>query len=122
MNVTKKKVLKLIFLKFFCFISLILSRLFFKEFKEKEIKVCLCTAGKNENKYIRQFVEHYKNYGTDKIFLYDNNDLNGEFFEQEINDYITDKFVEIVNFRGKKRVLLIMMNDCYKKILEITIG
>ena len=37
-----------------------------------KIKVCLCTVGKKENKYIREFVAHYKNYGVDKIFLYDN--------------------------------------------------
>jgi hypothetical protein len=43
-----------------------------------------------KNKYIREFVEHYKNYGVDKIFLYDNNELNGERFEEVINDYIED--------------------------------
>lgn len=115
MNVNKKKFPKLIFLKLFCFISLISTKIFFKKFKDKEIKVCLCTPGKNENKYIREFIEHYKNYGVDKIFLYDNNDLDGEFFEQEINDYTTNKFVEVVNFRGQKRACLLMMNDCYKK-------
>jgi len=115
MNAKKKIFQKLVCLKFFCFITLISSIIFFKEFKNKEIKVCLCTPGKNENKYIREFVEHYKNYGADKIFLYDNNDLEGEFFEQEINDYISDRFVELVNFRGKKRTLLLMMNDCYRK-------
>ena len=115
MNVKTNGFQKLVFLKFFFFISLISSRIFFKESKDKEIKVCLCSPGKNENKYIREFVEHYKNYGVDKIFLYDNNDLDGEFFEQEINDYITDKLIEVVNFRGKKRVMLLMMNDCYRK-------
>ena len=40
--------------------------------------------------------------------------MDGEFFEQVINNYIQDKFVEIINFRGKKRALLDMMNDCYR--------
>jgi hypothetical protein len=115
MNVREKKFSKIIFFKLFYFLLLISSIIFFKEFNDKEIKVCLCTPGKNENKYIKEFVEHYKNYGVDKIFLYDNNDLDGEFFEKEINDYINDKFVEIVNFRGKKKALLLMMNDCYRK-------
>ena len=116
MNVSEKNFSKLIFFKLFFFLLLIISsRIFFKELKDKEIKVCLCTPGKNENKYIKEFVEHYKNYGADKIFLYDNNDLDGEFFEQEISNYINDKFVEVVNFRGKKKALLLMMNDCYRK-------
>lgn len=68
----------------------------------KKIRVCLCTLGKQENRYIREFVEHYKNYGVDKIYLYDNNDINGEKFEEIINDYIQKGFVEVINFRGKK--------------------
>ena len=26
------------------------------------LKVCICTLGKKENKYIREFVSHYKKY------------------------------------------------------------
>ena len=78
------------------------------------IKVCLCTLGKLENKYIREFVEHYKNYGVDKIFLYDNNDIDGERFEEVINDYIKNEFVEVENWRGIPRALIIMINKCYQ--------
>ena len=49
-------------------------------------KVCLCAIAKEENKYIREFVEHYKNYDIDKIYIFDNNDKNGEKFEEVIND------------------------------------
>ena len=115
MNLNENNFSKIIIFKFIFFLSFIFSRIFFKEYKDKDVKVCLCSPGKNENKYIREFVEHYKNYGADKIFLYDNNDLDGELFEQEINDYINDKFVETINFRGKKKALLQMMNDCYRK-------
>ena len=45
-------------------------------FKIKNTKVCICTLGKKENRYVREFVEYYEKYGIDKIFLYDNNDLN----------------------------------------------
>jgi hypothetical protein len=47
--------------------------------------------------------------------IYYNNDLDGEFFQQEINNYIKSNFVEIINFRGKIRPLFDMMNDCYIK-------
>ena len=80
----------------------------------KNTKVCICTYGKEENLYIREFILHYYKYGVDKIFLYDNNDLNGERFEDIINDYIEKGFVKIFNFRGKKNCRYRMMNDCYK--------
>ena len=46
---------------------------------KKDIKVCVCTVGKQENN-IREFVDYYQKYGIDKIFLYDNNDEDGESF------------------------------------------
>ena len=90
---------------------------YYNEIKNKKfnnIKVCLCTLGKNENKYIKEFVEYYKNYGVDKILLYDNNDLNGERFEEIISDYINNNFVEINNWRGKTMAQFKIMNDCYR--------
>ena len=77
------------------------------------VKVCVCTLGKLENRYIREFVEHYLKYGVDKIILYDNNDDDGEKFEEVINDYIKNNFVEIINYRSKKGALFEIMNDCY---------
>ena len=83
--------------------------------EEYKIKVCICTLGKKENKYIREYVTHYEKYGVDKIFLYDNNDINGERFEEVINDYITKGFVEILDWRGKLYSLYRIMNDCYHR-------
>ena len=79
------------------------------------IKVCICTIGKKENKYITEFVSYYKKLGIDKIFLYDNNDLNDESFYNVINDYVKNKFVEIIDFRGIIKPQKKSMNDCYKK-------
>ena len=81
----------------------------------KLIKVCLCTIGKKENKYASEYVEYYKNYGVDKIFIYDNNDINGELFENVLSDYISKGFVEIINYRGLLHPQLKMLNDCYNK-------
>ena len=77
--------------------------------------ICLCTVGKRENLYIREFVEYYIQFGVDKIFLYDNNELNGEKFEDVIGDYINNKSVEIVNYRGERGNLIKIMDDCYQK-------
>ncbi len=69
--------------------------------KPKYLKIALCTMGKWENHYIREWVEYYKNLGISKIFLYDNNDIDGERFEDEISDFIKNNFIEIINYRGK---------------------
>jgi len=78
-------------------------------------KVCLCTIGKNENKYVREFVEYYKNYGFDNIIIYDNNDIDGENFDIVLNDYIKNGYVKIINYRGKAKTQNSMLNNCYNE-------
>ena len=81
---------------------------------KKKIKICVCTVGKSENKYILEFVKHYKKYGIDKIYIYDNNDkITGERFENILSDYIKINFVEILNYRGIEGKQLDMLQDCY---------
>ena len=41
--------------------------------------------------------------------------VNGEKFEEVINDYIQNGFVEILNWRGKYQAMMKIMNDCYQK-------
>lgn len=83
--------------------------------KNANIKICICTLGKKENRYIREFVEYYKKLGVDKIFLYDNNNKKGEHFEEVIIDYIKQGFVKVLNWRGIKKPHFKMLNDCYIK-------
>ena len=70
--------------------------------------------GKNENKYAIEFIEHYKNYKINKIFIFDNNDINGEMFENVLSDYIKNEFVKIINYRGKMHPQLDVLRECYK--------
>lgn len=83
--------------------------------KKKEIKICICSLGKKENKYIREFVEFYWKHGVDNIFLYDNNDIGGEKFEEVIKDYIDEGFVKLRNWRGTKKTQFKILDDCYAK-------
>ena len=87
----------------------------FKNIKKKDIKICLCAIVKNENLYLREFVEYYKKLGYNKIILYDNNEKNGENLEEVINDYILKGFVQIFDIRGmKKKPQFKAYKDCYQ--------
>ena len=72
------------------------------------------TNGKKENLYVREYVEYYLNYGIDKLFIYDNNEKNGERFEEVINDYINNGFVEIINYRGLIPLQAKVYKNCYE--------
>ena len=50
------------------------------------IKIALCTMGKKENLYIKEFVDYYIRLGIDHIFIYDDNDPNTEKMTNIIND------------------------------------
>ena len=77
--------------------------------------ICICAVGKNENLYVRQFIEYYLSLGIDKIILYDNNDVDGEKFSDVLSDYFTNKQIEIIDVRGLSSILIPIYNYCYKK-------
>ena len=64
------------------------------------LKTAIMCIAKMENTYIRDFVEYYHRLGFTHIFIYDNNDVDGEQFTDVIADYIHDGYVTIVNVRG----------------------
>lgn len=81
-----------------------------------EIKTLVCCIGKNENRYVREYVEWYKNLGVTHIRIYDNNDPDGEHFEDVIGEYVNEGFVDIVDVRGKKVIQLKCYTDCYHEL------
>lgn len=66
-------------------------------------KVCLCCIAKNENRYIKDYIEYYRNLGFCHVHIIDNNDPDGERFEDVISDYIESGYVSVRNARGLKR-------------------
>ena len=98
------------------FIFIMIFNIFIKYIK---INVCLCVIGKKENLYILEFVEHYKNLGYKHIFIYDNNDINEERFEDVVYSYIKKHFISIMNYRGfrgkKGKPQFHAYYDCYEK-------
>ena len=101
------KFIKEFFILLFIIVCIISMLSYFSLSKFNPTKnVCLCLIAKNENKYIKEFVEYYKNFRIDKIFLYDNNDLNGENFQNAINNYNwliffdADEFIYLKDFNN----------------------
>lgn len=79
------------------------------------MKVGLCVIGRFENIYAVEYVEWYKKLGFDKIFIYDNNRDGEEYFEDVLQSFIDDGFVEITDFRNKGICQLEAYTDCYNK-------
>jgi hypothetical protein len=90
------------------FISIIIKKLLFG------LKVLLCTIGKEENKYIKEFINHYRKLKIKKIILYDNNDIDGEKFQDILENEIANNFVEIINYRGFQLPQEKAIINCYK--------
>lgn len=72
------------FLKFIYYFILNIFFLVTFLFKRK-LKIALCTMGKRENLYVKEFVNYYKKLGIDKIFIYDDNDINTEKISDTVN-------------------------------------
>ena len=71
---------------------------------------------KLENLYIQEFMDYYKKLGYNHIFIYDNNEINGERFEDVIQNEIDKRFVSIINYRGdKEKPQFRAFIDCYEK-------
>lgn len=77
------------------------------------MKVALCCIIKNENLYLKEWVEYYKNLGFNHIFIYDHNDKNGEDPREVINEYINEKYVTIIDFREKQYCQIEAYKHCY---------
>ena len=104
-----------------CYLPIIvpIKGIYYRRQYTKTGQIALCCIAKMENEYIRFFVEYYKNLHFDKIFIYDNNNPDGEVFEDVINDYIQSEFVDIIDFRGKERVQLSAYQDCYDRFNKL---
>ena len=82
----------------------------------KEIKVAIISIGRMENRYVREFVSHYRNLGASKVLIYDNNYDGEEHFEDVLSDYIEEGVVEVVDFRNKAHCQLNAYQDGYDRL------
>ena len=69
--------------------------------------------------YIADFINHYQKLGYNHIYLYDNNNIDEERFEEVIKDKIDSGFVTVMNYRGyrgrKDDAQMDAYYDCYHR-------
>ncbi len=78
-------------------------------------RFALCCMAKCENDYIREWADYHIKLGFDKIYIYDNNDTDGERLEDVIGDLVRAGKCEIVDYRGRKCCQEDGYHDCYMK-------
>ena len=67
------KIIKAIFISFLSILFIRFLSLKSNSNDNKKLKVALCTMGRRENLYIKEFVSYYLTLGVDTLFLYDDN-------------------------------------------------
>lgn len=70
-----------------------------KSEKKNDIRVATCVLTRLDNKYIREYVEYYKNLGTDKMVIFDNNREGERKVIDEVKDYVDSGFVDIIDWK-----------------------
>ena len=110
-----KKTYFLLLLKLINILLIFLGIIYINYLNENKTMIAICMIAKQENNYIKEFVDYYKKLKINKIFLYDNNDINGEYFEDILSNYIKYNFVEIIDYRGKYKPQFQAFNECYVK-------
>ena len=104
---------KLLFI--YIFIGNFLIKIYKYIYKEKNnIKTALCTIAREENLYVKEYIEYYLKLGVDHIFIYDDNDDNTE----KIIDVIDKKFIKNVSVYETKKFNITNQSEafteCYK--------
>ena len=107
---------KLYKFKYYCNIYCFINKNYCKEYRKKILNILLCSIIKDENIYLRQFIDYYFDIGVNKVIILDNNNINnGEIIEDVIKDYIDSGFVEIINIRNKTKFQTKGYTIVYKK-------
>ena len=82
--------------------------------KADELKVMLCAFAKCENRYLSEWVDYNLGIGFDNIFLFDNNEKNGEKPQDVLNEEQKKK-VHFIDVRGMVETAVKLQTKCYEK-------
>lgn len=81
---------------------------FYKDEQDKD-RYLVFTCAKNEDDYIKEWIEHYLSLGFDKIIIADNNDDNTKL-PKLLENYISENRVQIFDCHGLKKFQLYIYN------------
>ena len=82
-------------------------------------RFAICATIKNENMYLREWVDYHFSIGVDKIFLYNNGNDYEENPNIVIQDYINDGKIEVIkNDYYDTRPFQFKQTDAYNDCLE----
>ena len=99
------------FLKSMIFFFAINTALFINR---KPLKLAICTMARNENLYIKEYIDYYLNLGFDHIYIFDDNEPNKENISNILNnDY--NKYVTIYDYRTIIKDQKKAFTLCYEK-------
>lgn len=73
----------------------------------------VCAIAKYENDYIAEWVRYHIDLGFCHIYIYDNNEIDGERIEDAVPADLKDK-VTVIDTRGKKYMQKVVYNECYR--------
>lgn len=79
--------------------------------------VAICAIVRNENRYLKEWVEHHLKLGVKKIFIYDNSHEGEEQPYKVLNNYMKTDAVEIIDYTnqgGSFNVQDKAYMDCYQ--------
>ena len=77
--------------------------------------VAVCAIVRQEERYIREFIDHHKALGVSKFFIYDNGHGDEPSPAEVMQDYIDSGLVEVISWRDDKKAQCPAYTDCYKK-------
>lgn len=75
------------------------------------MRTAICCIAKCENNYLKEWVDYHLDLGFSHIYIYDNNNVNGECILPTVANY---EQVTIIDCRGKRAYQTIAYADFYK--------
>ena len=77
--------------------------------------IAVCAIGRRENRYAREWVQHYINLGFDRIIICDNNREGEERFIDVLSDFVETGLVEIIPVHDQDNAQCMMYSAIYRK-------
>ena len=76
----------------------------------------ICAIAKNENAYLLEWAEHHLSLGFSHIYIYDNNDIDGERITDVFESTAIREKITIIDIRGQRYIQKRVYNECYHQM------